>query len=135
MTMTNALTDAELKAKLTPEQYHVTQEKGTEAPFSGEYLKVDGAGTFACVCCNAPLFTTTGKYESGCGWPSFWQAIDDKAIATAPDPSIPGRPRTEILCSQCGAHLGHVFDDGPQPTGQRYCVNSLSLTFDADADK
>jgi peptide-methionine (R)-S-oxide reductase len=122
-------TDAEWQAKLTPEQYQVARQCGTEPPFSGALLNVKEAGTFKCVCCGAELFKSDAKYDSGSGWPSFWQAINPDAVATKADTSH-GMVRTEITCAQCDAHLGHVFTDGPQPTGQRYCVNSLSLTFE-----
>jgi peptide-methionine (R)-S-oxide reductase len=115
---------------LTPEQRRVTQEKGTEAPFSGQYYKHSEAGTYLCVCCGQALFSSDTKYNSGSGWPSYWQPASPRAIAEHVDVSH-GMTRTEITCSQCGAHLGHVFPDGPQPTGLRYCVNSASLDFKA----
>jgi peptide-methionine (R)-S-oxide reductase len=121
--------DEEWRSELTPEQYHVTREKGTEAPFTGEYYKNKERGIYRCVCCGAELFTSDTKYESGSGWPSFYQPAKEESVATDRDLSH-GMDRTEILCSRCGAHLGHVFPDGPRPTGVRYCVNSASLKFE-----
>jgi len=132
MTDYSKLTDADWKARLTEEQYEVTRHKGTERAGSGCYAHSHEPGTYLCVCCGQPLFKSETKFESGTGWPSFWQPVDKGAVKEIEDRSY-GMVRTEVECSRCGAHLGHVFDDGPQPTGLRYCMNSASLKLEKKA--
>ena len=126
-----SLSDQQWKEKLTPEQYEICRNKGTESPFSGEYLNTKPTGTYHCLCCGNALFHSKNKFDSGTGWPSFWDPIDVQSVITQEDLSM-SVVRTEVLCKKCDSHLGHVFEDGPRPTGLRYCINSVSLKLEED---
>jgi peptide-methionine (R)-S-oxide reductase len=123
--------DEEWRKQLTPEEFHVTRQHGTERAFSGPHLNEKRSGIYACVCCGAPLFQSDAKFESGTGWPSFFKPLDDKAVDEHEDRSLFMR-RTEVRCASCDAHLGHVFPDGPRPTGLRYCMNGTALKFEPE---
>jgi peptide-methionine (R)-S-oxide reductase len=125
-------TDQEWREQLSPEAYHVCREHGTEAPFSGKFYQHKEDGVYHCVCCDAPLFTSDTKFDSGTGWPSYFEPYSEDALTEVTDASF-GMVRTEVRCAKCGAHLGHVFPDGPEPTGLRYCINSVCLTFSKEA--
>lgn len=121
--------DKDLRGKLSDEQYQVTQNAATERPFTGKYVDHKGDGSYCCICCKAPLFSSDQKYDSGSGWPSFWLPLAGDAVRTNKD-ATHGMTRVEVVCANCDAHLGHVFEDGPEPSGLRYCVNSASLDFE-----
>jgi methionine-R-sulfoxide reductase len=130
--MTAQIDKEALRRRLTPLQYSVTQQADTEGPFTGAYWDTHDAGSYRCIVCGQTLFESTQKYDSHCGWPSFFDVLDQSRVTTHPDTTF-GMKRTEVRCASCGAHLGHVFDDGPKPTGLRYCINSASLDFEKRA--
>ena len=129
----SATNDMQYREKLTDMQFHVTREKGTEPPFTGIYWNEHDPGVYRCICCDTPLFSSETKYDSGTGWPSFWQPLEGAVIKEEQDRSF-GMTRTEVMCGTCDAHLGHLFPDGPAPTGLRYCLNSASLRLDTETD-
>ena len=133
MTDKKNISEQEWKEVLTEEQFEICRKKGTELPFSGEYLDTTTKGTYKCTCCGNDLFLSETKFDSGCGWPSFSESLGDKNISTQEDLSL-SRQRTEVLCKHCDAHLGHVFEDGPAPTGLRYCINSVSIVLEEDEE-
>jgi methionine-R-sulfoxide reductase len=134
MTKKIAKPEDEWRKQLTPEQYHVTRERGTERAFTGKYWDTKTQGTYKCICCGEPLFSSESKFDSGCGWPSFFVPLTEQNVTELADNSY-GMRRTEVRCSKCDAHLGHVFEDGPQPTGLRYCINSASIDLDPKETK
>jgi peptide-methionine (R)-S-oxide reductase len=134
MTEASTPSEAELRERLTPLQFDVTQKAGTEQAFTGEYWDMHDPGTYKCIVCETPLFRSEAKYDSGTGWPSFWEAIDPAKVELITDRSH-FMTRTEVRCATCGAHLGHLFNDGPKPTGERFCMNSASLHLDTDEAK
>ena len=121
-------TDAEWRSQMTPEQFRVARQKGTERPFSGEYWDKTEAGTYRCVGCGTPLFESRTKFDAGCGWPSYWEPVNSEVVERVRDASH-GMVRVEVRCNRCGTHLGHVFEDGPEPTGERFCINSAAIQF------